>query len=221
MKSTVKRSLQALVSSLALGFGIWTLAVTFSPIASNFQAGAEVSATAFNELFAAISANFDAAKAAIEANEAAISALSSSSAASPTVSVGTTTNQAIPNNAVRKVTWNAESFDTNAFHDNASNSTRLTINESGIYQINATIAWEANAAGDRLLTIVKNGSQTQLTDTETPVAGSSTSQSLSGILELAQGDFVEVTVFQSSGTELDLISTVPMQFSMVKVSEAP
>ncbi|MCA9835563.1 MAG: hypothetical protein KC422_01550 [Trueperaceae bacterium] len=213
----MKTTLRTLVFALALGFSIWTLAVSFSPISSNFQAGDEVSADGFNALFNAIGANFDAAKAAIDANEAAIASMS----AKPAVSAGLVSNQAIPNNSVRKVNWNAESFDIGGFHDNATNNTRLTVPEAGIYQINALIAWETNGTGDRLLTVLKNGTLTQLSDTKTPVTGSSTSQSLSGMLELSAGDFLEVSVFQSSGTELDLFSTIPMQFSMVKVSEIP
>lgn len=213
----MKTVLRTFVFACALGFGIWTLAVSFSPISSNFQAGDEVSADGFNALFNAIGANFDAAKSAIDANEAAISALS----AKPAVSAGTVTNQAIPNNSVRKVNWNAESFDIGGFHDNTTNNTRLTVPEAGIYQINAMVAWGTNGSGERLLTVLKNGNLTQLTATKTPVSGSSTTQSLSGMLELAVGDFIEVSVFQSSGASLDLVSTVPMQFSMVKVSELP
>lgn len=213
----MKTLLRTLVFACALGFGIWTLAVSFSPIASNFQAGDEVSADIFNTLFNTIGANFDAAKTAIDANETALAALTSQ----PAVSAGILNNQAIPSGSVRKVNWNAESFDIGEFHDNASNNTRLTVPETGIYQINALIAWETNGSGDRLLSVLKNGTLTQLSDTKTPVTGSSTTQSISGMLELAAGDFIELSVFQSSGSELDLISTIPMQFSMVKVSQLP
>lgn len=68
----MKKMIKTLSITLALSLGIWTLAVTFSPISSNFQAGAEVSAAAFNSLFTTINENFNAAKAAIEANESAV-----------------------------------------------------------------------------------------------------------------------------------------------------
>lgn len=73
----MKKTLTTLALILTLSLGIWTLAVTFSPITSNFQAGDEVSATTFNDLFNAINENFNAAKTAIEANETAISTLQS------------------------------------------------------------------------------------------------------------------------------------------------
>lgn len=69
----MKKLIKSTLITAALSLGIWTLAVTFSPISSNFQAGAEVSAAAFNDLFSLINDNFDAAKASIESNETAIS----------------------------------------------------------------------------------------------------------------------------------------------------
>lgn len=74
----MNRSLRTLALTAALALGVWTLAVTFTPIASNFAAGGEVSASAFNDLFAAVDANFDIAATAIAANEDAIAALQSS-----------------------------------------------------------------------------------------------------------------------------------------------
>ncbi len=54
---------------------MWTLAVTFTPIAANFQPGDEVSAAVFNTLFAAIENNFIAAKDAIDQLEAQVGIL--------------------------------------------------------------------------------------------------------------------------------------------------
>jgi hypothetical protein len=66
------RILRISAFALALGLGVWTLAVTFTPISSAFQAGQEVSAAAFNALFGDIDANFDAAAIAIDQNAADI-----------------------------------------------------------------------------------------------------------------------------------------------------
>lgn len=217
----MKTLIRSTIFAIALGFSVWTLAVvSFTDVSSNFSAGNEVSATAFNDLFAAINANFSTAKAAIDANEAAIANLAASSVAAPAVSAGTFTNQTVPNNSVRKIVWDGESFDIGGFHDNANNNTRLTIPEAGIYQVNALVAWSSNPTGDRILTVIKNGTVTQLTDVKT-ATGSLTSQSLNGLLSLEEGDFLETTVFQTSGTDLTTVSTSPMQFSVVKVSELP
>lgn len=215
----MKKLVKTLMFAATLSLGIWTLAVTFTPIASNFSAGDEVSASIFNDLFSAINDNFSAAKTAIDANESAIAAMRST----PAVSAGKVTNQAIPNNTVRVVAWDAESFDIGDFHDNETNNSRLTIPEAGIYQVNALVAWSTNGSGERLMTVIRRRggtTTTQLTDVRLP-GSSLTPQSVSGLLSLQAGDILEVTVFQTSGAELNLVSTSPMQFSAVKVSELP
>lgn len=215
----MKKLVKTLMFAATLSLGIWTLAVTFTPIASNFSAGDEVSASIFNDLFSAINDNFSAAKTAIDANESAIAAMRST----PAVSAGKVTNQAIPSSTVRVVAWDAESFDIGDFHDNETNNSRLTIPEAGIYQVNALVAWSTNGSGERLMTVIRRRggtTTTQLTDVRLP-GSSLTPQSVSGLLSLQAGDILEVTVFQTSGAELNLVSTSPMQFSAVKVSELP
>lgn len=54
----MKNLVRITIITLALGLAIWTVAVTLSPIASNFSAGDEVSAATFNNLFTAINDNF-------------------------------------------------------------------------------------------------------------------------------------------------------------------
>ena len=54
---------------VALGLGVWAVAVTFTPVNASFVAGNEVSAAAFNDAFATVDANFTAADTAIDALE--------------------------------------------------------------------------------------------------------------------------------------------------------
>lgn len=178
----MKKMFRTVAFTIALAFGVWTLAITFAPISSSFSAGEEVSATAFNDLFTAINDNFTAAKAAIEANDSAVASLQSP----PGASVGSVNNQTVNNNSVFKLTFNTEAFDV----------------------------------GSRTLTVLKNGTLTQLGDSRGAFTGL-LSQSLSGLLALESGDFLEVTVFQDSGATLTLSATTPLAFSMVKVGELP
>jgi len=71
----MNQRLLALVLTLVLGLGVWGAAVSFTPVTTSFSAGLQVSAQAFNDLFATINDNFVSAKAAIEQNESGIAAV--------------------------------------------------------------------------------------------------------------------------------------------------
>jgi hypothetical protein len=208
--------------TIALALGIWTLAITFTPVSSSFSAGEEVSATIFNDLFTAINNNFDAAKTAIETNEGAIEANNAALnaiASPPAANVGRTASQAVANNTVTTIAFTAEAFDSANLHD-TTNNTRLTAPVAGLYQISANIKWGGvNPAGSRSLSILKNGA-VELEDARAAFDGV-LSQSVTGLISMAAGDFAEVQVFQDSGTSLSLLAPPGLAFSMVKVGELP
>jgi hypothetical protein len=219
----MKKFLQTIVMSITLGLGVWSLAVTFAPVTSNFSAGQQVSATAFNDLFAAINSNFNEAKTAIEASESAIVASNLTLEAlvsPPAASVGRTASQAVANNTSTTVAFTAESFDSADLHDNATNNTRLTTPVEGLYQVSANVKWGGvNPNGSRSLNVLKNG-VTELEDARSAFDGV-LSQSVSGLLSMSAGDFVEVQVFQDSGAALSILAPPGLAFSMVKVGELP
>lgn len=65
------RHMQKFAAVAALGFGVWAVAVTFTPVGASFTAGQPVSAAAFNAAFDTVDANFAAAETAIDALELA------------------------------------------------------------------------------------------------------------------------------------------------------
>jgi hypothetical protein len=239
----MKRLISTFAVTAALSFGLWTLAVTFTPIASNFSDGDSVSAAAFNALFGAIEANFNAAKTAIDANEAGVVANAAgiaaneagiatntaviaglegnvaSAATPPAARVLLQSNQSVNNNQVTTVNWGFEDFDSADMHDNASNNSRITVPEDGIYLISAQVNWTAVDLGDRLLVIYENGNTfPSLSHSDD---GPDNTSGVSGVLSLSAGDFVEVKVFQSSGSTVSISSSAQSQFSVVKLGELP
>jgi hypothetical protein len=124
----------------------------------------------------------------------------------------------ISNTTSTAVGFNTESFDSDAFHDNATNNSRLTIptGKTGYYQISALIRWKniSAAATVRQLRFFKNGVQQNVY----PIFWSQnddTYQVYSDLLSLTQGDYIEIYVWQNSGSSTSVLAD--SSFALVKV----
>lgn len=118
-----------------------------------------------------------------------------------------TANQSIANATDVAITFTDETYDTDAYHSNTTNTSRLTVpsGKAGYYQINANVTWAAAANGIRDFNIYKNGVRANYF-TFNPQSSNSQSFQLSTILYGAVGDYFEVYVFQNSGGALNVQS---------------
>lgn len=112
--------------------------------------------------------------------------------------------------------------DTDGFHDPGSNPSRITIPAGlgGTYLLQGYILWDGNTVGNRRLQFAKNG---------TLLAGGTTGQVVpndlgfqqqtsSMTVDLVAGDYVEMSVQQTSGANRTLSgSIVPLRFSVMKI----
>lgn len=102
--------------------------------------------------------------------------------------------------------FNTERFDTDGYHDNAINNSRLTAPFTGKYLIGANVSWGYFNDGLRVLNIRRNGStiiaSTNL-DHITTFNGSASE--LTTFAQLTAGDYLEVTSLQSSGANVDVL----------------
>jgi hypothetical protein len=118
--------------------------------------------------------------------------------AAQTISTATATYLTFPN----------ELYDTNAFHDNSTNNSRLTVpsGKAGKYLLSANTAWRNNATGQRTMYIYKNGT-TLLNAVTIPGVSASIDvyATTSYVADLAVGDYVEMQVYQNSGGNLDVL----------------
>lgn len=82
--------------------------------------------------------------------------------------------------------------------------TRITFNRAGKYIVGAHVSYAANATGIRTLNILKNG--TDFIAARSIMAASSGLSNLSvcTVAELAAGNYIEITVHQNSGGDLDI-----------------
>ena len=118
-----------------------------------------------------------------------------------------TANQSTSNVTLTTISWDSENFDTDGFHDNVTNNSRITIpsGKAGKYLFTSIINWNNNATGYREVRFTKNGtaqSYANIAATPTGEAGTVITQ----ILNLAVADYVEIKAEQSSGGALDVKS---------------
>lgn len=113
-------------------------------------------------------------------------------------------NQSISNSTSTIITWDAEDYDTNSFHDNATNNTRVTIpsGKGGKYLFSVTGWWASNTTGSRHMYLQVNGSTIPAYHIES--AEGNVAIGLSQVFALSAADYVEFGVFQDSGGALNV-----------------
>ena len=120
-----------------------------------------------------------------------------------------TSNQSITTSTHTAVSLNAEEFDDASLHDNSTNPSRFTIGATGRYRIEGEAYFGANAIGDRLVFIWKNGTGTGTRLAQMGGRALSTANArlvvTTGVVALTAGDYVELGVWQDSGGALDVV----------------
>lgn len=91
-------------------------------------------------------------------------------------------------------------------------STKLIVPQSGVYEVAATLAWDVNGAGYRFAGILQNG--TLVARSEVAPTTDFTVHTVSTILSLVGGDYLQVRGYQNSSGSLDLAGTANASFSI-------
>lgn len=125
----------------------------------------------------------------------------------PTCRVYRTTDQSIPNNTQTAITFDAERHDTDGLHSTVSNTGRVTITTAGVYQLTGSAHFAGNATGYRELAIRLNGATLITRARElSPTAAVGAALNVSTAYNLGAGDYVEMTVHQTSGGALNVLT---------------
>lgn len=118
----------------------------------------------------------------------------------------------IANNTGTILALTAEELDTNAFHDDTTNNSRITIPTGlgGTYRVSATVIFTPAAAGRRVLKIIKNGNTNAIARGEVLANSASyaTPVTASALVQLSAGDYLELQVVQDSGSSLALNNNI-------------
>ncbi len=138
---------------------------------------------------------------------AAKSVTTSKLAGGPAARVRASAATAIPDSAFTTIPFNLETFDVTNMHGAVVNSSRITIATAGLYVIGANVSWAANAAPALELSLRVNGTTFVARVRQAPAGMSTSDQSVSTLVDLNAGDYVEVVVRQASGAAVSILST--------------
>lgn len=123
------------------------------------------------------------------------------------------TNILLQNNVDTPITFDSNVFDTDSIHS----KNKFICRTPGIYQINSSITFDTNQNGFRILTIKKNGKDI-LSSMQFDGINEWRHTQIYAIDKLEKGDYIELYVMQTSGTELNILSsTYSPQFSIYKI----
>ena len=108
------------------------------------------------------------------------------------------------NNTNTAVALDAEVIDTDAFHSDVTNNSRITIpsGKGGKYLIQGQLTFDPNSTGKRRLQIFKNGSA-YTTSTGPGASSGSTNVQCQVVLSLVATDYIELYALQDSGGNLN------------------
>lgn len=121
-------------------------------------------------------------------------------------------NQSINNAADTAITFDLEYFDTDAFHSTSTNTSRITIpsGKAGKYLITLVVGIE-NGSGQVQVSIKKNNSLWQYVTIDNNSTGYNPRMSAALIMDLAVNDYIELFVFQDSGTAKNINDSTQIQ----------
>lgn len=117
--------------------------------------------------------------------------------------------QSIPDATPEPIDWTVEEFDTEDFYLPSSGD-RVTVDRAGKYLTTASVQWDSNATGIRQLYVVVNPDATGggvISGYASSPALANLTLEVATVLDLAQGDEVQILVEQDSGGARDIVAT--------------
>jgi hypothetical protein len=122
-----------------------------------------------------------------------------------------TTAQSFANNTVTVVDFDSELYDTDSFHSNSTNNSRITIptGKSGYYSVKAYLRFDTGAGGTHVVWIRLNGSSGPILNTADVYNPNSTSctANITCDVYLSATDYIELCVYHNVGSTLTHVTS--------------
>jgi len=130
-----------------------------------------------------------------------------------------TANQAIGAGTSTVMAWAAEEYDTDGFHDNSTNNSRLTAPATGRYRVTANLEAASVAVGQFIVSMLRNGASARgLAARDVDTTNEEYVNAVSAVIELTAGDYIESTAFHSNA--VNIIAGNGSWFAMEEVPSA-
>lgn len=117
-----------------------------------------------------------------------------------------TTSQSVSsggNNAIQFTTQ--DYLDPGYQHSTSVNNTRITVDNTGIYQLAAAVTWPSNTTGTRRFGYAINGgTRIDMFFNAPPAAAVYPQSAVAPAIALAAGDYIEVVTLHTAGTNLSI-----------------
>lgn len=124
--------------------------------------------------------------------------------------------QSVPTATFTTLTLDSERYDNDGIHSTVTNTSRLTIQKSGIYLFTTNLQFQASAA-TRVTTSFYYNATTRYERDVTPAVGGATDDrhSITMTFPMTAGDYMEVQANQNSGGNINITCH---EFSCLKIS---
>jgi hypothetical protein len=145
----------------------------------------------------------------------------------PAAKLRQTIAQTLINGTPTALTFTTEDLDTDpdgiGGHSTSSNTSRYTARYPGWYRLGGGATFVSNATGVRLLSWAVNGTNVAGSDVLVSAVSSNTTRvaARADLIYLAEGDYLELRVYQSSGGNLDTRVTNDEQATISITWERP
>jgi hypothetical protein len=116
------------------------------------------------------------------------------------------TTQSVPNATATLVSFNSEEFDTDSYHDTATNNSRITIpsGKGGLFLVVGQLAYASGGASQSAeARILKNGIRVSATLQQFATSSAQYFQ-VTTPLQLVAGDYLQMQAFHQLGGAVDL-----------------
>lgn len=129
------------------------------------------------------------------------------------VSVYKTAVESVSDSTWEKIPFDAEHFDSNTMHDNATANSRLRCNSDGLYLAVFKVNFDTNATGNRRVMMRENAAGSDVGGTNRGtwsgggLTGNNTTVAGSRLLRLVDTDYIELFAWQNSGGNLDVVDS--------------